>query len=105
MSEELGAAWHDPIVAGQSNGNVFNDKESMWADRNPASPFFGRVYASYTEFRSLPSTAEPVIFVFSADGGLSWSAQNQISAAYNNASRGGRHGSVVPTGPDGQGYG
>jgi hypothetical protein len=76
----------------------------MWADRNPASPFFGRVYASYTEFRSLPSTAEPVIFVFSADGGLSWSAQNQISAAYNNASRGGRQGSVVRTGPNGEVY-
>jgi len=104
ISDDFGASWYDPVVVAQSNGNVFNDKESMWADRNPASPFFGRVYASYTEFRSLPSTAEPVIFVFSADGGLSWSAQNQISAAYNNASRGGRQGSVVRTGPNGEVY-
>ena len=104
ISDDFGASWYDAVVVAQSNGNVFNDKESMWADRNPASPFFGRVYASYTEFRSLPSTAEPVIFVFSADGGLSWSAQNQISAAYNNASRGGRQGSVVRTGPNGEVY-
>ncbi len=104
ISDDFGASWYDPVVVAQSNGNVFNDKESMWADRNPASPFFGRLYASYTEFRSLPSTAEPVIFVFSADGGLSWSAQNQISAAYNNASRGGRQGSVVRTGPNGEVY-
>jgi hypothetical protein len=104
ISDDFGASWYDPVVVAQSNGNVFNDKESMWADRNPASPFFGRVYASYTEFRSLPSTAEPVIFVFSADGGLTWSAQNQISAAYNNASRGGRQGSAIRTGPNGEVY-
>ncbi|HEX9496323.1 MAG TPA: sialidase family protein [Candidatus Limnocylindria bacterium] len=104
ISDDFGASWYDPIVAAQSNGNVFNDKEGLWVDRNETSPFFGRVYASYTEFRSIPSTAEPVIFVYSADGGLTWSTQNQISAAYNNATRGGRQGSVIRTGPNGEVY-
>ena len=104
ISDDYGASWYDPVVAAQSNGNVFNDKESLWVDRNPSSPFFGRVYVSYTEFRSVPSTAEPIIVVYSADGGLTWSKQNQVSSAYNNASRGGRQGSVVRTGADGSVY-
>lgn len=104
ISDDLGASWYDPIVAAQSHGNVFNDKESLWADRNPASPYFGRVYVSYTEFRSIPSTAEPVIVVYSTDGGLTWSKQNQVSSAYNNHARGGRQGSVVRTGPNGEVY-
>ncbi|MDP9321341.1 MAG: glycoside hydrolase [Chloroflexota bacterium] len=104
ISDDYGASWYDPIVAAQSHGNVFNDKESIWADRNPSSPFFGRVYLSYTEFRSIPSTAEPVVVVYSTDGGLTWSKQNQVSSAYNNRSRGGRQGSVIRTGPDGAVY-
>jgi hypothetical protein len=104
ISDDYGASWYDPIVAAHSNGNVFNDKNDIWADRNPNSPFFGRVYATYTEFRSIPSTAEPVVVVYSTDGGLTWSKQNQVSSAYNNRSRGGRQGSVVRTGPDGTVY-
>src|SRR4029077_7786280 len=104
ISDTLGASWYDPMVAAESNGNVFNDKNDIWADRNPNSPFFGRVYATYTEFRSITSTSEPVIVVYSTDGGLTWSNQNQVSSAYNNRSRGGRQGSVVRTGPDGSVY-
>ena len=104
ISDDYGASWYDPIIAAQSNGNVFNDKNDIWADRNPTSPFFGRVYATYTEFRSVPSTSEPVIVVYSTDGGLTWSKQNQVSSAYNNRNRGGRQGSVVRTGPDGTVY-
>ena len=104
ISDTYGASWYDPIVAAQSHGNVFNDKESVWADRNPSSPFFGRVYVSYTEFRSVAETAEPVIVVFSTDGGLTWSKQNQVSSAFNNRSRGGRQGSVIRTGPNGEVY-
>jgi len=104
ISDDYGASWYDPIIAAQSNGNVFNDKNDIWADRNPNSPFFGRVYATYTEFRSIPSTAEPVVLVYSTDGGLTWSKQHQVSSAYNNRARGGRQGSVVRTGPDGTVY-
>src|SRR3989442_341971 len=90
ISDDNGASWFDPVVAANSHGNVFNDKESIWADRNPASPFFGRVYASYSEFRPPTETAEPIVVVFSADGGLHWSGQNQVSTATNNAVHGRR---------------
>ena len=104
ISDTYGASWFDPVVAATSHGNVFNDKESIWADRNPNSPFFGRVYLSYSEFRSVAETAEPIIVVFSTDGGLTWSKQNQVSSAFNNRNRGGRQGSVIRTGPDGTVY-
>ena len=104
ISDNYGASWFDPVVAARSSGNVFNDKEDIWADRNPASRFFGRVYVSYTEFRPPSETAEPIVFVYSTDGGLTWSGQNQISQAYNNATKGGRQGSVIRTGPNGEVY-
>jgi hypothetical protein len=104
ISDTFGASWYDPIIAASAHGHVFNDKESLWADRNPSSPFFGRVYASYTEFRPPTETAEPIVFVSSADGGLTWSGQKQISSAFNNRSRGGRQGSVIRTGPNGEVY-
>jgi len=79
ISDTWGASWYDPVVAAKSSGNVFNDKEDIWADRNELSPYFGRVYVSYTEFRPPSETAEPIVFVYSTDGGLTWSGQNQIS--------------------------
>jgi hypothetical protein len=103
ISDTYGATWYDPVLAVAKNGYVFNDKEDIWADRNPASPFFGRVYMTWTQFRDIPGAAEPVMFVYSADGGLTWSAPNQLSIAQNYAF-GGRQGSVVRSGPDGTVY-
>ena len=102
-SDDHGASWYDPVLAVAKNGYIFNDKEDIWADRNPASPFFGRVYMTWTQFRDIPGNAEPVMFVYSADGGLTWSAPNQLSIAQNVAF-GGRQGSVVRSGPDGTVY-
>ena len=104
ISDDNGASWYDPIIAAAANGNVFNDKDEIWADRNPLSPFFGRVYASFTQFRPPTSTAEPIDVVFSTDGGLTWSTPDQVSQAYNNRARGGRQGSAIRTGPDGTVY-
>ena len=104
ISDDFGASWFEPIVAANGHGHIFNDKEAIWADRNSNSPFFGRVYISWTQFRSVAETAEPVMFAFSADGGLTWSNPNQLSAAHNNASIGGRQGSTIRSGPDGAVY-
>ncbi len=61
----------------------------------------GRLYASWTQFRSIPGTSEPVLVSSSTDGGRSWSRPNQLSGASNNAVTGGRQGSAVRT--DGRG--
>jgi hypothetical protein len=103
ISDDYGASWYDPIIAVAKPGFIFNDKEDIWADRNPASPFFGRVYLSWTQFRDPQSAAEPVMVSYSTDAGLTWSRPNQLSVAQNYAF-GGRQGSTVRTGPDGTVY-
>ena len=105
-SDDNGSTWSAPVVATvKKNPNDFNDKESIWADDNPSSPFFGRVYTSWTEFRSpICCPSEPVAVAISTDGGLSFSAPKKLSPAGNNGTGNGRQGSVVRSGPNGSVY-
>jgi hypothetical protein len=103
ISDDFGASWFDPIVAARGNGFIFNDKEAIWADRNPSSPNFGHAYISWTQFRDVPGCAEPIMFAFSTDGGLTWSRPNQLSTAHN-CGIGGRQGSTIRSAPDGAVY-
>jgi hypothetical protein len=106
FSDDNGLTWTAPVVAAtKANPNNFNDKESIWADRLPTSPFFGRVYVSWTQFRSaLQLPAEPVMVSVSTNGGASFSPPTQLSPSFNNVGIGGRQGSAVRTGPDGTVY-
>jgi hypothetical protein len=105
-SDDNGVTWSAPVIAfTKENPNNFNDKEDIWADKNPASPFFGRVFVTWTQFRSanqLP--AEPIFVTYSADGGSSFTVGNQLSPAGNNGTGNGRQGSAVRSGPDGSVY-
>ena len=104
-SDDNGATWSAPVLATtKTNPNDFNDKESIWADDNPASPFFGRLYMSWTEFRSASSGSEPIMVTSSADGGATFGAPRQLSPAGNNGTGNGRQGSAVRSGPDGTVY-
>jgi hypothetical protein len=105
-SDNNGATWSNPVVAATGHGFLFNDHEDIWADKNPASPFFGRVHISYTHFRGSSFTffAEPIKVAFSDDGGRTWSNPTQISPAHNNRTVGGRQDSTVRSGPDGTVY-
>jgi len=52
---------------------VFNegsaDRESGWADNNPSSPFFGRMYVSWNDF----NVGSGALFVtYSSDNGATW---------------------------------
>ncbi len=83
-SDDDGVTWSAPVIAfTKENPNNFNDKEDIWADRNPNSQFFGRVFV----------------------GGSSFTAGKQLSpGGKNNGTNNGRQGSAVRSGPDGSVY-
>jgi len=80
------ASWMRPVlVTEQQSSTAFTDKEQVWADNASSSPFFGRAYICFAEFRSLghhnPGTAiAPLTVSVSADGGDTWRT-SQIQAA------------------------
>jgi hypothetical protein len=60
--------------------NAENDRQSGWADNNPSSPFFGRMYISWNDF----SQPNANIFVtFSSDNGVTWHSPIMASTGPN----------------------
>jgi hypothetical protein len=107
-----GAGWLSPVVASSTTNPVdFNDKDYVWADNNPKSPFYGNVYVSWTLFqgagrfgKSATFSPEPIVFARSTDCGATWSSAMRLSQSANNGFVGGRQGSLIRTGPDGTVY-
>jgi hypothetical protein len=103
-SDDDGATWSAPVLATtKNNPNDFNDKEAIWVDDLASSPYFGRVYLSWTEFRAA-GQSEPIMVSISTNGGGSFTAPKQLSPAGNNGTGNGRQGSMVRSGPDGTVY-
>lgn len=107
-SDDDGVTWSAPVVATtRTSAAQFNDKNWITVDRNPASPYFGRAYLSWTAFRSATATGygnEPVMVSISTNGGVSFGAPKQLSPAANNGTGNGRQGSSSTVGPDGTVY-
>lgn len=81
-------------TSGLNSGNR-NDKPWLAADRNPASPFAGRLYIVWTEF----STITRIFVSSSANGGASWTTRTPLSPS--NGSEGfvwPPHNAVAPNG-------
>jgi hypothetical protein len=107
-SDDNGATWSAPVSGTTKTSSVdFNDKNWITVDAIPGSPYFGRVYLTWTEFRSATATGygnEPMMVSVSTDGGISFGAPKQLSPAGNNGTGNGRQGSSSTVGPDGTVY-
>src|SRR5438876_1638986 len=62
-----GATWSTGACAANISAQN-GDRESMWVDNNPASPFYGRMYISYNDF----STGGGALYVTYSDNGTTW---------------------------------
>src|SRR6266571_6514702 len=85
-SPDGGQTFGHPVIVALGTGGtrvtVFNDKPYIAVDNNPTSPFYGRVYVTWTRFtfdqfgRYISS---PIFLSFSDDGGQTFSAGHEIS--------------------------
>ncbi len=54
-----------------------DDRESGWADNNPSSPFYGRMYVSWNDF----ALGGNLKVRYSTDNGLTWNNERQLAPA------------------------
>ena len=121
-SHDGGLSWEKPAKVGFGNGcdldklQVFNDKEWIATDNNPASPFYGRTYVTWTAFvaHSGENVESPIMESHSDDGGEHWTAPKEISGSNGSVCTFQTEGasgqcdedqaSVITTSPDGTVY-
>ena len=100
-SEDNGDTWTSIEVAPAPGGfGSLLDKNHLWVDNSPTSPYEGNVYSAWTAFGG--SNNEEIEIVYSEDGGLSWSQKREISSEVNAGSH--SQGVNIGTGPDGEVY-
>jgi len=90
-STDFGVNWSNqkPIT------NDDLERGTMASDVHPSSPYFGRSYAAWVRF----APPFPLNFVFTDDGGISWSAPVQINNPIQRSA-----GGDMNMGPDGKVY-
>ena len=83
--------WQTPVEVSSVSKANFDDHEWLAVDnKNPSSPFYGRVYVFWAVFcANCAGNGNVKLFVaHSSDGGLSWSNPVQVSGANNNIGQG-----------------
>ena len=69
-STDGGRTWGDPVFPeNDADCDIFNDKNWLAADTNPASPFHGRLYLVWSQFTP---TGGAGVLRYSDDNGQSW---------------------------------
>ena len=99
-----GASWQTPVEVSSVSKANFDDHEWLAVDnKNPTSPFYGRVYVFWAVFcASCAGNGNVKLFVaHSSDGALSWSNPVQVSGANNNIGQGFRETGQMAVASDG----
>ena len=93
-SDDNGATWNVSVTA---NGSLFNilDKNHLWVDNSPTSPFIGYLYNGWMESNNIQVSR-------SITNGTSWEPKINISSATSAGSH--NQGINFKTGPDGEAY-
>jgi hypothetical protein len=84
VSRDGGITWQVPTIVGQGRGaRLFSDKEDAVVDTDPASPYYGRTYVTWTGFYSDAKRylSSPIFAAHSDDGGTTWSTPQVISGS------------------------
>lgn len=89
ISDDGGLTWGDPVVVDHGIGcdrsrlQLFNDKEWIVTDNNPASDFYGRTYLTWSKFEAARGQyiSSEIWEAHSDDGGFTWSTPHAISGS------------------------
>lgn len=100
-STNQGQTWTPVLVAPLPSGWDLLDKNHLWIDNSPSSPYAGYLYDAWTNFGSGSLDAE-ISISRSTDQGLTWSASVPVSNAVNAGSH--NQGVNIHTGPNGEVY-
>ncbi|GAB4333353.1 MAG: hypothetical protein Kow00127_24830 [Bacteroidales bacterium] len=95
-----GSSWQVSVAGTPPGGWNILDKNHMWIDNSPVSPYEGNLYVAWTAFGN--SNNSDIELVRSTDGGVNWSSHMNISSAVNAGSH--CQGVNIQTGPDGEVY-
>ncbi|MCF8406005.1 MAG: T9SS type A sorting domain-containing protein [Bacteroidales bacterium] len=97
-SDNGGSTWSTASVA--PNPGSLADKNHMWIDNSPTSPYEGNLYVAWTPFGG--GNDSEIVMNRSTNEGVSWSSSLNISSAVNAGSH--NQGVNVQTGPNGEVY-
>ncbi len=97
-SDNQGGSWTSVYVA--SNPGNMADKNHMWVDNSPDSPYDGNLYIAWTDFGG--SNDGDIVISRSTNAGESWSSKINISNGINAGSH--NQGVNISTGPNGEVY-
>jgi hypothetical protein len=86
-------------VANAAGGGLL-DKNHMWIDNSPVSPYSGHLYNAWTDFGGFANYQ--IALSRSTDDGITWSAPVNVSSAVNAGSH--CQGVNISTGPNGEVY-
>lgn len=95
-----GTSWTEVQAGTPPGGGDILDKNHLWIDNSPDSPYEGNVYDAWTAFGN--ANDRDIEFVRSTDNGLTYSSHMNISAAVNAGSH--NQGVNLSTGPNGEVY-
>lgn len=88
------------VQCANATGNGILDKNHLWIDNSPTSPYVGNLYNAWTDFYG-PNNNN-IEFMRSTNAGVSWTNKQNISSAVNAGSH--NQGVNIQTGPNGEVY-